>query len=97
MFGVNIYGKNNLYLISIPTKLCKVILGQLYKWKVPEYLTMKVTEFVIIKPQDQFRKFSQSVCFPFCFSMISSSYKLEYPSRSKLTIARNSLWNPNAN
>jgi hypothetical protein len=46
----------------------RVIPGQLYKRKVPEYLTAKVVEFAKIKPQDRFRKISQSVSFsPFVF------------------------------
>ena len=59
MFGVN----------KKSGKLCEVIPGQPYKRKVqiPEYLTTKVVEFAKIKPQDWFRKISQSVQFPFCF------------------------------
>jgi hypothetical protein len=64
MFGVNISGKKNPHPSVIPAELCKVIPGQLYKRKVPEYLTAKVVDFAKIKPQDRFRKISQSVCFP---------------------------------
>ena len=31
--------KKNLHLSVIPAELCQFIPGQLYKWKVPEYLT----------------------------------------------------------
>jgi eukaryotic translation initiation factor 2C len=68
MFGVNISGKRNPHPSVIPAELCRVIPGQLYKRKVPEYLTAKVVEFAKIKPQDRFRKISQSVSFsPFVF------------------------------
>jgi eukaryotic translation initiation factor 2C len=63
MFGVNISGKKNPHPSVIPAELCQVIPGQLYKRKVPEYLTAKVVEFSKIKPQDRFRKISQSVSF----------------------------------
>jgi hypothetical protein len=64
IFGVNISGKKNPHPSVIPAELCQVIPGQLYKRKVPEYLTAKVVDFAKIKPQDRFRKISQSVCFP---------------------------------
>ena len=54
--------KKNL-LSVIPPELCQVIQGQLYKRKVPEYLTMKVVKFSKIKPQDCFRKIAQSMSF----------------------------------
>jgi len=60
IFGVNISGKNNPHPSVIPAELCEVIPGQLYKRKVPEYLTAKVVDFAKIKPQDRFRKISQS-------------------------------------
>ena len=50
MFGINISGKNNPHPSVIPAELCDVIPGQLYKRKVPEYLTAKVVEFSKIKP-----------------------------------------------
>lgn len=65
LFGVNISGKNNPHPSVIPAELCQVIPGQLYKRKVPEYLTAKVVEFSKIKPQDRFRKIAQSVSFLF--------------------------------
>lgn len=61
IFGVNISGKNNPHPSVIPAELCQVIPGQLYKRKVPEYLTAKVVDFAKIKPQDRFKKISQSV------------------------------------
>jgi eukaryotic translation initiation factor 2C len=61
IFGVNISGKRDPHPSVIPAELCHVIPGQLYKRKVPEYLTAKVVEFAKIKPQDRFRKISQSV------------------------------------
>jgi RNA recognition motif of the spliceosomal PrP8 len=66
---VNISGKKNPHPSVIPAELCEVIPGQLYKRKVqvPEYLTAKVVEFAKIKPQDRFRKISQSVHFPIRF------------------------------
>ena len=64
IFGVNISGKKNPHPSVIPAELCQVIPGQLYKRKVPEYLTAKVVDFAKIKPQDRFRKISQSVRFP---------------------------------
>jgi eukaryotic translation initiation factor 2C len=67
MFGVNISGKRNPHPSVIPAELCRVIPGQLYKRKVPEYLTAKVVEFAKIKPQDRFRKISQSVSFLLSF------------------------------
>ena len=69
MFGtINISGRNNPHPSILPANLCKVIPGQLYKQKVPEYLTAKVVEFLKIKPQDRFRKISQSVLtFPSVF------------------------------
>jgi eukaryotic translation initiation factor 2C len=69
MFGVHISGKKNPHPSVIPAELCEVIPGQLYKRKVqvPEYLTAKVVKFAKIKPQDRFRKISQSVRFPFRF------------------------------
>jgi hypothetical protein len=45
----------------IPAALCQDIPGQLYKRKVPEYLTMKVVHFAKIKSQDWIMKISQSV------------------------------------
>ena len=75
MFGVNISGKKNPHPSVIPAELCEVIPGQLYKRKVqvPEYLTAKVVEFAKIKPQDRFRKISQSVRFPSVLYDINSS------------------------
>jgi hypothetical protein len=66
---VNISGKKNPHPSVIPAELCEVIPGRLYKRKVqvPEYLTAMVVEFAKIKPQDRFRKISQSVHFPFRF------------------------------
>lgn len=64
IFGVNISSKNNPHLSVIPAELCPVIPGQLYKRKVPEYLTAKIVDFAKIKPQDQFRKITQSVRIP---------------------------------
>ncbi|KAF8811942.1 argonaute-like protein [Phlegmacium glaucopus] len=61
IIGVNISGKNNPHPSVIPAELCQVIPGQLYKRKVPEYLTAKVVDFAKIKPQDRFRKITQSV------------------------------------
>jgi eukaryotic translation initiation factor 2C len=61
IFGVNISGKKDPHPSVIPAELCQVIPGQLYKRKVPEYLTAKVVDFAKIKPQDRFRKISQSV------------------------------------
>ena len=50
-----------------------------------------VIEFAKIKPQDRFRKISQSVnFFSFHFYLSSSN---QYYSRSKCTIVRNSSWN----
>jgi len=60
IFGVNISGKKDPHPSVIPAELCQVIPGQLYKRKVPEYLTAKVVEFAKIKPQDRFRKIAQS-------------------------------------
>jgi eukaryotic translation initiation factor 2C len=42
----------------VPAELGKVIPGQLYKRKVPEYLTTKVIKFLKFKPEDQFRRIS---------------------------------------
>jgi hypothetical protein len=39
---------------------CEVIPGQLYKRKVAEYLTVRVVDFAKAKPQDRFRKITQS-------------------------------------
>ncbi|KAF8804308.1 hypothetical protein BYT27DRAFT_7301310 [Phlegmacium glaucopus] len=61
IIGVNISGKNNLHPSVIPAELCQVIPGQLYKQKVPEYLTAKVVDFTKIKLQDCFRKITQSI------------------------------------
>jgi eukaryotic translation initiation factor 2C len=61
IFGVNISGKNNPHPSVIPAELCQVVPGQLYKRKVPEHLTAKVVDFAKIKPQDRFRKITQSV------------------------------------
>jgi len=61
IFGVNLSGKKDPHPSVIPAELCQVIPGQLYKRKVPEYLTAKVVEFAKIKPQDRFRKITQSV------------------------------------
>ena len=38
--------------MGVATELCEVIPGQLYKRKVPEYLTVKIIEFAKIKLQD---------------------------------------------
>ena len=73
VFGVNISGKNNPHPSVIPAELCQVIPGQLYKRKVPEYLTAKVVEFSKIKPQDRFRKIAQSVRFPSILYYLTSS------------------------
>ena len=61
IFGVNISGKNNPHPSVIPAELCQVIPGQLYKRRIPEYLTPKVVEFSKIRPQDRRRKIAQSV------------------------------------
>ena len=42
--------------------LCQVVPSQLYKHKVPEHLMAKVVDVAKIKPQDRFRKITQSVC-----------------------------------
>jgi len=61
IFGVNLSGKRNPHPSVIPAEFCQVLPGQLYKRKVPEYLTAKVVDFAKIKPQDRFRKIKQSV------------------------------------
>jgi len=61
IFGVNISGKKNPHPSVIPAEFCQVIPGQLYKRKVPESLTAKVVDFAKIRPQDRFRKITQSV------------------------------------
>ena len=91
IFGVNISGKNNPHPSVIPAELCEVIPGQLYKRKVPEYLTAKVVDFAKIKPQDRFRKISQSVRHPSALSLyiyISTAHK--YRSRPRRTVVQNS-------
>ena len=75
IFGINISGKKNPHPSVIPAELCQVIPGQLYKRKVPEYLTAKVVEFSKIKPQDRFRKISQSVRFSLRFILSLITYK----------------------
>jgi eukaryotic translation initiation factor 2C len=61
LFGVNISGKKNPHPSVIPAEFCQVIPGQLYKRKVPEHLTAKVVDYAKIKPQDRFRKITESV------------------------------------
>jgi eukaryotic translation initiation factor 2C len=73
IFGVNISGKKDPHPSVIPAELCQVIPGQLYKRKVPEYLTAKVVDFAKIKPQDRFRKISQSVRLPSVLYYVNSS------------------------
>ena len=68
IIGINISGKRDPHPSVIPAELCQVIPGQLYKRKIPEYLTSKVVDFSKIKPQDRRRKIIQSVC------MFSSLY-----------------------
>ena len=92
IIGVNISGKKNPHPSVIPAELCQVIPGQLYKRKVPEYLTPKVVEFSKIRPQDRFKKISQSVRFPSVLYITSTVHK--YHSRLKRTIVRNSSWSP---
>jgi eukaryotic translation initiation factor 2C len=73
IFGVNLSGKKNPHPSVIPAEFCQVLPGQLYKRKVPEYLTAKVVDFSKIKPQDRFRKIKQSVR---CLFHFISSYRL---------------------
>lgn len=73
IFGVNISGKKNPHPSVIPAELCEVIPGQLYKRKVPEYLTAKVVDFAKIRPQDRFKKITQSVRYASALYYLISS------------------------
>jgi eukaryotic translation initiation factor 2C len=76
IFGINISGRKNPHPSVIPAELCEVIPGQLYKRKVPEYLTAKVVDFAKVKPQDRFRKITQSVRYSSALYYLNSSYIL---------------------
>jgi hypothetical protein len=93
IFGVNLSGKKDPHPSVIPAELGQVIPSQLYKRKVPEYLTTKVVEFAKIKPQDRFRKITQSVHYLSVLYYIIST-DLKCCSRLKHTIIQNLLWSP---
>ena len=70
IFSIKIPGKKDLHPSIIQAELCQVIPSQLYKQKVPEYLTMKVVEFCLKTGLGRFPK----AYISFLFYTISNAH-----------------------